>query len=92
MIATASFKADSPKINMYSLLSTFEGMRDKTVTGSVEEIMEPKTKDSTKERGNINFEKKNIMSDVTKVEYRAPAKANANIVKILLKKETRFIV
>ncbi len=66
---TASFKADSPNINIYSRLSTFEGKSESTVTGSVEEMIEPKTRDEINESfPSIAVLKPYISSDVTKVE------------------------
>lgn len=69
IMETASFKADSPKINMYSRLSTFEGKSERTVTGSVEDMSEPKTRDEIKDSfPSIAVLKPYMRSDVTKVE------------------------
>jgi hypothetical protein len=77
---------------MYNLRSTLEGNNARTVTGSVEEIKEPKTRDSTKDQGKTSLEKKYMRTEQTKVEYNAPMKAMEKMVRKLVKKETRWRV
>jgi hypothetical protein len=76
IMATASFRADSPKIIMYNRRSTFAGRRAKTVTGSVDDINDPNTREDMNDNSpSIAKLKPYIRIDVTKVEYNAPANA-----------------
>jgi hypothetical protein len=92
IIATASFNADSPKIIMYSRRSTFAGRRAKTVTGSVEDINDPNTREDMND-SSPSIAKLNpyIRTEVTNVEYSAPAKAYA-IMSIMFWKKKIFCI
>jgi hypothetical protein len=93
IIATASFKALSPKIKMYNRLSTFIGNKLKTVTGSVEEIKDPKTKHSINVHPTVakSLEKIYIKIEIEKVDQKPPTMANPRIGIIFWKNIRRCI-